>query len=347
MNRGDYEGGYRRGYLEGVRAAALHGPKVVGGDRLWRLMQTPEHLMRMAEWALSSIRGEWRGLDAFIVCGGPSLVGFDWGRLEDQKTIAVNRVPLKVKSPFVPDFLLVNDLHLWAKYEEQSSTLNWLIESGTRLVSQPSAFFEYEIPRGFWYEPVPDIDRLIKEVNGLFMHATVAAAAIHLAQILGAKRVFLLGLDGYTTKERTYFWGEEHRQAEEFVHERAGVFIEDRMAAWSKDMVSLKTYFERHHYMTNAVFNLNPRSQVEGWPRIDPKEVFGDAHADAREPVALPAGRGRDEAHRGAEVGGEELRSGDPAVQPGGEGEVARSDEARGVVDVGDQGGGGAGGVSG
>ncbi len=270
-----YEHGYSKGYLQAVRDVAVKGgEKVVGNERLWRLMSTPEHRIRDGQRAVSTVQGKWQGADCFIVCGGPSLQHFDFGLLREHKVIMVNRVPLKIEECPPPDFLVVNDLSVWRHYEgtplaEQES--DGKSTHKTILVSQPSAFFEYKIKPGLWYYPTDDVDKLSLEPDSLYMHTTVATVAISLAWLLGAKRVFLLGLDGYVTLGRSYFW-DEHTEGEKLRTTKENILVAEKMDRWKEDMNKLGDYFVKHSDI--QVLNLSTNSQITTWPRAWLKDVL-------------------------------------------------------------------------
>lgn len=272
-----YEAGYSRGYLQAVRDVALNGgEKVIGNERLWRLMSTPAHRMREEERSISTVQGKWQGADCFVVCGGSSLQDFDFKLLRAHKVIMVNRVPLHIKECPPPDFLVVNDLSVWQHYEGHplaDEESDGKPTHKTILVSQPSAFFEYKIKKGLWYYPSDDVDKLSVEPNTLYMHTTVATVAISLAWLLGAKRVFLLGLDGYVTHDRSYFW-DEKRKHETLLTTNQNILIDKKMLRWEVDMKKLADYFEQ--YSKIEVLNLSAQSQITVWPRAWLKDVLPD-----------------------------------------------------------------------
>lgn len=328
-----YDYGWRRGYLQGVRDAMQDPEKVAGGSRLAKMMTVPDHVMCDPRRAVSTVQGKWRGEEAFLVCGGPSLRGIDLHTLLAGKhTLSVNRVPLK--SGWWPDYLIVNDLHVWKWYEKRFK------EGGRHpccmLVSQPSAFYEYEIPEGLWYRPEAVPENLVQTRETLFMHSTVATVGIHFAWLLGVSRLYLLGLDGYVHEDRHYFWDEK---VQDEVYSQGELLLQRKMQTWHKDMVTLEAYFKRHNYSIDVV-NLSAKSQIGVWPKGNMEEVFGDAYATVGQselPPSVEGSSGEDRTGTGPiQVSGVLDRPGSPGVSF----QEPLPDEAGGGSDVGDQGDG-------
>jgi len=129
----------------------------------------------------------WEGEDCYVIGGGPSLRGFDWGLLRGQNTIGCNSAFLL--GSHVCKIVIFGDFIWWEKIGRDC-----LQEYGGLVVSilpPSSSQAVSEIP---W---VLSMDRNGGEVSRdkLCWADNVGAAALNLALILGARRVFLLGFD--------------------------------------------------------------------------------------------------------------------------------------------------------
>lgn len=140
----------------------------------------------MAKWAVEQI---WKGEDVYIIGGGPSLKGFDWKRLVSVNTIGCNQA--YELGAEVCDFCFFGDI----KFFEY----NKLLPKFTAY--SEDAFFVTSFA-GLYSTPVPWLLTLKRLVRGLSTdpqtlgwNSNSGAAAINLALLMGASRVFLLGFD--------------------------------------------------------------------------------------------------------------------------------------------------------
>ncbi len=135
----------------------------------------------MAQWTPEEW---WKGDDAFIIGGGPSLRHFDWSQLIGRKTVGCNDA-FRL-GPEVCSVCVFGDLR-------------WFNIHRSDLQKYPNPVFTNQPSlhkgKGFhWLRCLP------RESRGLHSQAlgwggNTGCTAINLALILGAYRVFLLGFD--------------------------------------------------------------------------------------------------------------------------------------------------------
>ncbi len=127
---------------------------------------------------------EWKGQDAVIIGGGPSLKGFDFSVLAGKNVIGCNDA-FNLGSEIVK-FCIFGDHSWWQKNK-------WKLEKFQgRVVTCCPTVMPYL---------VPGLLKMEQRVHGLHSGSTLGwnystgAAAINLAVSLGAKRIYLLGYD--------------------------------------------------------------------------------------------------------------------------------------------------------
>lgn len=222
------------------------------------------------------------GGDAFVVGMGSSLEGFNWATLGGRFTIALNNAALHVPAPSIH---LYSDTNLWKRYQELE------YHPRTQIVVQRGAYTEVLKTR-------PDLEKRLHEFKqqgkpnllqgpreiGLYVSRTVATAGIMLAWRLGARRIFLLGVDGYRRKDGAYYAdgtaktpdrNKPQSQAE------TGHVLEHRHTFWVQEMARLRKLFDSESLYPGkfpgaGVYNLSPDSSIDAWPKIAPSDVLGD-----------------------------------------------------------------------
>ena len=137
--------------------------------------------------SLNWITGYFSGQDIFIVGSGPSLVGFDFGRLGGRKTIAINHAYKYLES----DILVFNDKNFLREDNcrcMNHSNIVCSVSTGLLPVTHDSG---RKISVFFSREKIPSD----KPEDGLYKNRGSGLTALNLAQLSGAKRIFLLGYD--------------------------------------------------------------------------------------------------------------------------------------------------------
>ncbi len=139
----------------------------------------------MPRWEPSQI---WKDQDAYIIGGGPSLKGFDWGLIRGKNTIGCN-------SAFILGSEIVK-INIFADYD-------WWLRIGSEEGSHYGGMMVGCCPR-LKKEKVQTPWLLTMDRHGdssglgtkdLGFNGNTGSLAINLALILGARRVYLLGFD--------------------------------------------------------------------------------------------------------------------------------------------------------
>lgn len=163
---------------------------------------------------------EWEGHTAFILAGGPSVLGQDIDRLKGRNVIAINRS--WSRAPFA-QFLFFNDAQWWHWYGRDAVRGF----PGRIVVTQSPAdkFLVHERLLSLRRIPLPgdEPQGLSTDRSEAFVRWTSLTGAINLAVHLGAVRLVLLGADGkrgddgrthhhdpYPWDQRTGRWNDMH-----------------------------------------------------------------------------------------------------------------------------------------
>ena len=242
----------------------------------------------------TALWGRHAAEDTWVVGTGTSLAGFDFSRLAGRLTIALNDALLI--PGLDPAYGLFHDNGLWVRYYAQS------LHPRTHVLCTQAArenFYGSERcgfkTRVLWYDHAGQPDDQ-PAGPGLYVDRTIATGGIHLAWKLGARRVFLLGVDGYKLREKDgserYYWtGAEklydQKRAGQVVKVRekrkermvGGLVVQDRHDAWGENMRLLKRFFDRGKVFPckwpgSGVYNLSARSTIDAWPKITIESVF-------------------------------------------------------------------------
>jgi len=228
------------------------------------------------------LRGKWIDGDAFIVGTGTSLRGFDYSVLKNRFTVALN---CAVKQ-FSPSLLIFSDDQLWRRY------VGLPLKKSTAVVCQSGAVhYLRKDKRCAFRNQVFLFRRTTRppvKVSDDMLHVgrTVACGALYLCWKLGARRVFLLGVDGYRVSEAYYSDGSMHQKGDRQITKRTGNLLqEDRHLRWNATMDEAKGFFNSVKAYPSVwpgpgVYNLNPQSLISSWPKIDLKEALKNSLPD-------------------------------------------------------------------
>lgn len=184
----------------------------------------------------------WPGETCFIVCGGPSLIGFDFARLRGRRVIAINSSYEKV--PFA-DVLVFGDGRWWNWRRDDARNFGGLIVHCGEQRDQRLSVMKPVKPPG-----------LARPRDSLCFLNTTLTAAINLAVHFGVKRIVLLGAD--MQKDAA---GRSHHHAPHPVASREG--------CWNRHMADLATLVEPLAKAGIEVVNVSPSSLIDFWPKRD------------------------------------------------------------------------------
>lgn len=126
----------------------------------------------------------WKGQEAILIGGGPSLRRFPFDRLRGKNVIGINDA-FRL-GPEIVKFNFFGDVGWWTQHRDE------IAESSVWFVTNSPTMVEFKIPR------LLKMDRLMNGIGqgpvlGWNHHS--GAAAINLAYTMGADPIFLLGYD--------------------------------------------------------------------------------------------------------------------------------------------------------
>lgn len=193
----------------------------------------------------------WQGEDVFVLGGGPSVRAFPLSRLKGRKVIGCNDAYLLGED--IVNVLIFGD-ETWYRLHCKKHAFEAF--GGTKITLSQSL----EGERGLVLAPKREsgFHRTALGWNG-----NTGMAAINLALVYGAKRVFLIGFD---------------------------MCVSDKgRSNWHKNGLDKPTSEHYKRYMSNApqcagdaqakwpevsIINLNPSSKLEAWPRMNWDSIF-------------------------------------------------------------------------
>lgn len=133
-------------------------------------------------WKIPEI---WRGETVFVVGGGPSLLKFDFNRLDGQRIVAINLAFTKM--PFA-QFCFFADNRFWDWHTEALLGFKHHVVTTARTIKPPHPHF-HRIQRSH------DHSKWFSFDQDIVMGKDSGVQAINLAYHLGAQRMVLLGFD--------------------------------------------------------------------------------------------------------------------------------------------------------
>lgn len=184
----------------------------------------------------------WPGETCFIVCGGPSLIGFDFDRLRGRKVIAINSSVFSL--PF-SDFLFFGDARWW----------DW---NGERVSKEYSGCIvttsEADAPNVKRMEKRSPPPALSADRHALTVRNTSLTGGMNLALHFGCKRIVLLGVDMEAGED-----GATHHHEPHPVRQVRG--------CWDRQMKELQrtAYYLRARNV--EVLNTSEKSRIGWWPK--------------------------------------------------------------------------------
>ena len=136
----------------------------------------------MARWVPTK---EWAGQPAYIIGGGPSLARFNWDLLKPRNTIGCNAAYLL--GPEICKVLVFGDQVFYDRFEDEMSVF------GRPVVTSVPSFLASNLE---WLTCLKrQLIGLSTDPCWLGWNMSTGAAALNLALLMGATRVYLLGFD--------------------------------------------------------------------------------------------------------------------------------------------------------
>lgn len=125
---------------------------------------------------------DWTGTDAFVIGGGPSLRGFDWTQLHGHNTVGCNHAFLLGAD--VCSIATFGDYRFWVKFGRALAAFPGWVATNYLLGNNPE-----------WVHFFKRIDDGLGVGDALAWNNNTGCLATNIALMLGARRVFLLGID--------------------------------------------------------------------------------------------------------------------------------------------------------
>ena len=244
-------------------------------------------------WMRDSLKGE----DIFIVGMGPSMLNFDCQRLEGKNVMALNRMIFTLRKVATIHHFADEKIHekfIGFAYDPKT-TVVCQNEAAIGLLTSNSTLNANDNVRVFVSAEKQKIGLMgvTREDYHLWFTRTTATSAIMLAWKLGAKRIYLLGVDACALPtEKTkltehqalkpeimdliYYadGGKKEDLKESIMKVKDGkVVLLEPHGAWNENMRELELYM-RLHATGVSVINLSPISTIEAWPKQSMDEVI-------------------------------------------------------------------------
>jgi len=137
---------------------------------------------------------KWNGQDVFIIGGGNSLEQFDWKLLKNENTIGCNdafRHGIEICK-----ICVFGDVKWFQSFESELARYKGVVFTSCQQLQRTNLPWLWFMSRRAFglYE------------NALGWNGNTGAAAVNLALLLGAKRIFLLGFDMHLSKDNKPNW---------------------------------------------------------------------------------------------------------------------------------------------
>lgn len=221
--------------------------------------------------------------DVFVVGSGPSLAEFDYQRLTQRVTIALNDATYR----FRPTYHLFHDKEIAGRYADEEWEYKKRKYWKNGPYTRPERWLynaEWGVCQDIIWDAFKDMvpsrrERILAyESRGpdvkeggvdLWCESTVSTAGIQLAWKLGATRIYLLGVDacclGRSAKAARY--------ATDTIE--PGATVGQRFTAYDQSMKTLRKWVEESGaFDPDIVVNLSPITQISVWRKQPAEEVL-------------------------------------------------------------------------
>ena len=142
---------------------------------------------------------KWKGEEVFVIGGGDSLRGFNWGLLKDELTIGCNDAFRLGKE--VCKICIFGDAPWFRRNEKELAKFEGVVFTNS------SQLLNTRLP---WLWTTPRKSKGLSD-RAIAWNDNTGAAAVNLALLLGAKRIFLLGFDMRASERGKTNWCDESK----------------------------------------------------------------------------------------------------------------------------------------
>lgn len=200
----------------------------------------------------------WKGEDAYVIGGGPSLRKFDWGSISGKNTIGCNSA--FILGSDICQIVVFGDIGWWENIGRQGTE-----EYGGIVVGCSNKLHNANCP---WLLTMERNGKAEFGIDKLVWAGNTGSLAINLALILGARRVFLLGFDMFTKNMSDPNW---HLVRRLTPSKNAEPPYPRFIAEFNRISRSLPRIFPGRE-----VINVTDESKLEGFPKVSLREHFAE-----------------------------------------------------------------------
>jgi len=212
--------------------------------------------------------GSWSGKRCFIICGGPSLEEFNFGLLQNELTVGINKSFTKFNSTVC--FCLDQRMYDNVTYPNRKDPKNVSLHQKWQKYTGIKIFVKY---KGKWaFDPsvyvVNDIRRQVLSMDlaeGIYPGNNSGFGALMLAVALGANPIYLLGCDmKIDHKKKKMHWHDGYS------HQRFGS-LEKTLPKFMKTFERFSSIIRKQGI---SVVNLNPDSALNCFPKEEISNIL-------------------------------------------------------------------------
>jgi len=200
----------------------------------------------------------WKDQDAYIIGGGSSLRGFDWGKLNPLNTVGCNDAYKLGRK--VCKVCVFGDYSWWRHHSEKLEGYHGIVVTNTEALA---------VDKPPW---VHYYDRQVCGMSNdgaLGWNGNTGSVAVNLALVLGAKTVYLLGFDMGLGRKNKSNWHDEIIHPDAVLPSSYQLFL-DRWTGVSEGA--------RDTFPDRKVYNLNDKSNLPGMKSMSFTEYW--EHSD-------------------------------------------------------------------
>jgi len=229
---------------------------------------------------LENLTGKHKRKDIYILGCGTSLDNFDYSVLDGEITIATNRAIMAYPATYWTFF----DKALTQDVKGKIPKTTTIVTSDDRI-----KLLDHEY-RKQWCEcehyKIKKLDAFSVDIKvstkQLFHFRTIITAGLFLAWHLGARRIFVLGMDGYYYPDKYYGMckAPEARYKVENDHVYPdGRVYSDAQRFWNRALSHIADWFDHRGlyqgpFPEGGIYNLSPKSTIRAFEKVDVKDVF-------------------------------------------------------------------------
>jgi len=210
----------------------------------------------------------WSGKRCFILCGGPSLENFDFGKIQNEYTISINKSFLKFNSTicYGMDRRFYDSVTHANRADQESFAIHnaWLMYKGIKVFPKNSDKAKFD-PNVYVVNAIKNSCISLNLNSGIYTGNNSGFGGMMLAIALGCREIYMLGLDMKVDfkKSRTHHHaGYKHQKIEE---------LQKVLMKFKKDFEIFSHGIKK---LGIKVINLNPDSNLECFPKKDIREVL-------------------------------------------------------------------------